>query len=414
MPLFSQQGYQSFRKTVQTEISLGRSTTAVLEGQTVVFTITAKNIRSGTRFSYEITGIDQDDLSQGLLSGEVTVSGYSAAFSITLRSDLSWQEGTETITVTVRRIREAQGLEYAALPPQTVTVIDSSTAPAGQRLITTETTFTVPSDITRISVLCIGAGGSGSTYSVWNSRQGQRYYYAGGGGGGGGLAYKNNITVTPGEVLYITRTVSTGSSSTNQGETSIRRANGTILCRALAGRNADGGTGGFGGSWTHGDQGFTGGPGGTSSDSTGGGCGGGGAAGYSGNGGRGSSNTAGSFGGSGVGGGAGGGRSGLGNYSTARPGGGGGGVDAYGQGTSGVGASSIGLGGGGGSGGASGLGGSLLRAGAGGGYGGGGGGGTGGGTTLQSKYSAQGAGGVVRIIYPGDRRRFPSTFTEDI
>lgn len=399
---------------MQTEISLGKNTTSVLEGQSVFFTITAKNIRSGTRFAYEITGIDQDDLFQGTLTGEVTVSGYTAGFYITLRSDLTWQEGTETITVTVRRVREAQGLEYAALPPQTVTVIDSSTAPAGQRLITTETTFTVPSDITRISVLCIGAGGSGSTYSVWNSSQGQRYYYAGGGGGGGGLAWKNNITVAPGEVLYITRTASTGSSISTQGETSVRRADGTILCRALAGRNALNGTGGAGGGWSHGDQGFFGGPGGSSSDGTGGGCGGGGAAGYGGGGGRGSSNIAGSFGGSGAGGGAGGGRSGLGNYSTARPGGGGGGVDAYGQGTSGVGASSIGLGGGGGSGGASGLGGSLLRAGAGGGYGGGGGGGTGGGTTLQSKPSALGGGGVVRIIYPGDRRRFPSTFVQDI
>ena len=44
-------------------------------------------------------------------------------------------------------------------------------------------TWTVPTGVTRVSVVCIGGGGGSSS---WN------------GGGGGGLVYKNNLTVTPG------------------------------------------------------------------------------------------------------------------------------------------------------------------------------------------------------------------------
>ena len=49
------------------------------------------------------------------------------------------------------------------------------------------TTWTCPSGVTSVCVVCIGAGGAGG--AAW---------WSGGGGGGGGLGWKNNITVSPG------------------------------------------------------------------------------------------------------------------------------------------------------------------------------------------------------------------------
>ena len=57
-----------------------------------------------------------------------------------------------------------------------------------------EWSWDVPIGITSISILCIGAGGSGTSST---------YSQGGGGGGGGALVYNNNISVTPGETLTI-------------------------------------------------------------------------------------------------------------------------------------------------------------------------------------------------------------------
>ena len=55
-------------------------------------------------------------------------------------------------------------------------------------------TFTVPTDVTIISVLVIGGGGGGMYWSGTSNAS-----YRMNGGGGGGLTYKNNISVTPGD-----------------------------------------------------------------------------------------------------------------------------------------------------------------------------------------------------------------------
>ena len=59
---------------------------------------------------------------------------------------------------------------------------------SGQIAYTTPGTYswTAPAGVTSVCVVCVGGGGSG----------GAGYYV--GGGAGGGLAYKNNISVTPG------------------------------------------------------------------------------------------------------------------------------------------------------------------------------------------------------------------------
>ena len=53
-------------------------------------------------------------------------------------------------------------------------------------------TFIVPAGVTKLSALCIGAGGGGY------------YNWAGNGGGGGGAAWADNIEVTAGQTITIT------------------------------------------------------------------------------------------------------------------------------------------------------------------------------------------------------------------
>jgi hypothetical protein len=252
-----------------------------------------------------------------------------------------------------------------------------------------ENTFTVPADVTSVSIFLVSPGGTGSA-----SR----------GGGGGGSAYISSLAVTPGQILYLrvgdrngtgtarASTVSTTTpidSSTNYmiataGTTGSTGAAGAGLgVGAFA--SAVGGTGGVGGTTTAG--------------------GGGGSAGYGGTGGfggytyfQGDQQTQGAYifgaGNGGTGGGGGGG-----GVMTATQGGGGGGVGINGIGAPGAGGGgtstrttqTAGTPGFGGSGGANG---SVAN---GGNFGGGGG--------AQSGLAGT---GVVRIIY-GPGRTYPSS-----
>ena len=242
--------------------------------------------------------------------------------------------------------------------------------------------WTCPAGITKISVVCIGAGGGGG-YGA----------QGGSGGGGGGLGWSNGITVVPGNTYVLT--VGAGgespfNSAGNNGENSYFVDVNTVC--------GFGGTGGDrfgsgdtkasrGGSYT-GQGGNSGGRGGL------GGGGGGGAAGWTGNGANGGdSNTDGDDSALGAGGGAG-------YYSASEYGGGGGGgvglvysiigglggnvgtlEGRHGQGTSG-GQSGTGL---------------YLGGAQGGLYGGGGGGGALG--SGLSPFGGRGAGGAVIIFY---------------
>jgi len=268
-------------------------------------------------------------------------------------------------------------------------------------------TFVAPAGVTSVSVVAIGAGGYGAE-GGWCS--GSCFCpISGGGGGGGGLAYRNNYAVTPGG-SYCVNLACVGSSGGLTGSWFVSTAN-------LMGRNgaSSGGTGG-------GSPGSSIGPGGASGGT--GGCGracpsksgggGGGAGGYSGSGGVGGrytgactvvAATAGS------GGGGGGGGIVTSALNTPIGGGGGGGVGALGSGCSGAGGVN-GSGGGGGSSGGSGTS-SSGTGGNGGQYGGGGGGGK---VTTNGLRFTGGTpqGGIVRIIYPGNTRSFPSTNTGNL
>lgn len=236
----------------------------------------------------------------------------------------------------------------------------SFAAPPGQDAYTTNGTFSwvAPAGVTSVSVVCVGLGGAN----------------------GGALAYKNNITVIPGN-SYSVVIPSTADPTYFISSATVAAASGLDPNRPTGGYLGDGG--GQGGSAAQGA---------------------GGAGGYSGNGGDGGYFTAGS---AGAGGGGGGG--GTGNIPKVIAGltGGGGGVGILGQGSNGAGGTRVagtsGGGGGGGSGGANGQTGTGSAA-SGGLYGGGGAGGGG----------ANGGRGAVRIIWPGTTRAFPSTDTGDL
>lgn len=254
-------------------------------------------------------------------------------------------------------------------------------------------TWTVPNNVSSISVLCIGGGGAGARGST-----------TAGGGAGGGLAYANNISVVPGEVYNLVvgaggSSRSTDGNGSDGGYSRFRDSNDTVLLLA---------SGGEGGSTTNMLRativeqnsgiklnGEASGGDGIGGDSTYAStvCGaGGGAAGYTGNGGDGTWTIEGNpfrYPGSGGGGGGG-------VFSTTQ-GGGGGGTGIYGQGASGAAATSYG--------GYGGSGGEDASYQNGGDYGGGGGG-------TIGLNSGSGGKGVVRIIWPGSTRRFPSTNVE--
>lgn len=273
--------------------------------------------------------------------------------------------------------------------------------PAGGHRYTTAGThsWTCPTGVTKVSVVCVGGGGGG---------------YGDTAGGGAGLGYINDYSVTPGQSYTVVVGVkgehsaypnSYGGDSYFVDATTVKGGGGAGGGGyALDGVQLAGD--GVGGTYV-GDGGANGGNGGNSGAS-----GGGGAAGYSGNGGAGGGTTQNGSDGVSGGGGGGGGAGGEGAYPTNFIGSGGGGVGIFGAGVTGTGGtySSGGnsTGGTGGSGGATGDGGdsgcNTGSALADGNYGGGGGSGN------RGNCAKEGGDGAVRIIY-GDGRSFPSTNT---
>lgn len=124
--------------------------------------------------------------------------------------------------------------------------------------ITGSNSWTVPANVTSVSIVMVGGGGAG----------GDLY---GSGGGGAALTYINNLSVVPGNTYSLF--VGAGGTSSPRYGTASWFSNSTFLY-------AGGGSGGFGGSGAARTAG-----------------GGGGTAGYSGNGGVGGANTSGGLGG---------------------------------------------------------------------------------------------------------------------
>ena len=260
----------------------------------------------------------------------------------------------------------------------------------GQQQYTTAGTYswTAPAGVYSVSVVAIGGGGGAGQVAGYNGLDI-------GGAGGGGLGWKNNISVTPGNLYTVV--VGAGGPNNTSGGTSYFISTATV-----AGYGGEYGRGNQGGSSPGGTfVGTGGGNGGSGGNSFNYAGGGGGAGGYSGSGGDGAVGSGGAdIGTAGSGGGGGGGTSSMRS-------GGGGGVGIYGQGASG-GSGGNGGGGQGGSGGSMGQTESTgdYTGGNGGAFGGGGGGASDG----NSRLGGVGGVGAVRIIW-GFGRAFPSTNT---
>ena len=288
---------------------------------------------------------------------------------------------------------------YAGSSQNGLVVIEFS-SPVGQQAYTSPGTYswTCPTGVTSVSVVCVGGGGRGTSQTEYFSAQ---FNGSNVPGGGGGLGWKNNIPVSPGQ----TYTVKVGEQSfDNLGVEGLGTytGNGSGDSYFINASTVLGGGGGFysykGGGFV-GDGGGKGGGSHNASVGAGGGFwGGGGAGGYTGSGGSGGFSSYQPGSGQGGGGGGGGGAS--------FPAGGGGGVGIYGQGSNGYAGSST-NGGGGGSGGSAGTSGGEGYKGNGGSYGGGGGCGS------SSESGGIAGAGAVRIIW-GPNRSFPSTNTNDM
>jgi hypothetical protein len=302
-------------------------------------------------------------------NGGATITQYGAYDNNGVFRGIVFQSGSGTINLTGLTAGTNYSFRVYARnsvgegPPSSFSnTITTSAAPGSVYYDTVGVyTWVAPAGVTKVSVLAIGGGAMG----------------------GGGLGYKNNITVVPGNSYSL---------RVGQGQSGNSCQAQSYFCSPSLVRG--GGSIGFSGASYTGDGG---GNGGCNPSTNSGGGGAGGYAGKGGNGGGGSfaNGCAGAGGGGGGGGGA---------YNYSCGGGGGGGTGIYGQGSSGSGGGPR-FGGGGGSSG---------NCGSNGGFNGGNGGRYGGGT--GSPYSGRcgacfgcGARGVVRIIWPGNTRAFPST-----
>jgi len=252
------------------------------------------------------------------------------------------------------------------------TTISTCTSP-GSRVYSYPGTYSwiAPAGVTSVSVIAIGGGGGGNYRSA---------------GGGGALAYGNNLTVTPG-TSYSLGVGGGGCGDVYNGTS----GSGSYFVIGANNLTANGGT-----------AGYLGGAGGTGSGAlrTGGGNGGNGGTCFSGGGGG--------AGGYGAGGGGGNGAAGgcfictscpCNPFTCYRASGAGGGVAPVGQGTTGgAGAFPSGSGGAGSCG-------QFMSNGGGGAYGG---------LVLSCagasyRTGCRGASGILRIVYPGNTRTFPTT-----
>jgi|10_taG_2_1085330.scaffolds.fasta_scaffold30724_2 hypothetical protein len=93
--------------------SVGTAAT-VNEGASVIFTMRTYNVADSTTIAYAVTGIQAEDVSQGL-TGNLTVSSDSATQTMTLAAD-GTTEGTETITFTAQELAIAVAVADTSVP----------------------------------------------------------------------------------------------------------------------------------------------------------------------------------------------------------------------------------------------------------------------------------------------------------
>ena len=123
----------------------------------------------------------------------------------------------------------------------------------GRAAFTSSGTWIVPANVRSINIHCTGGGGGGA----WGVKEATGDWDSGGGGGGGYTAYKNGITVSPGQQIVCN--VGNGGAFMKDGQESSASLNGSKLVSASGGKGTapyaaydnaigrDGGSGGGGG-----------------------------------------------------------------------------------------------------------------------------------------------------------------------
>ena len=385
------------RRTLQSTYGLVESASTINEGGSVSFTVNTTNVLDGTTLYWTIQDVSSATsvLFPNGVSGSVVINNNVGSISIaTTNVNDSRFSGPISSYIFALQLRSQSTSGTIVATSNQINVNNTWSS----RVYTTTGfhTFTVPPGVTSISYAVIGGGGGGGVGS-------ENF----GAGGGGACAYRNNVTVTPGQQI----TVFVGAGGAGAPSTLLNSATagnfgstGQTSYVEVAGvrTNAGGGQGGQGGSAQS--------NGGTVSGTfTGGGAGGkggaklaaggGGAGGFTGAGGNGArwwstavSATAGSGGG---GGGGGSGRVNTTTSSSARGGFGGGG-GAQTNGAAGTNTTVTGSGNNGGTG-------TNTFASA------GGGAGAFGGNSGGTASGASGVNGAAMIVWSGSSRQWPST-----
>lgn len=113
------------------------SDTNVDEGDSVSFTLSTRRVQPGTVLPYTITGITEDDLSSGSLTGEFVV-GTLDTVSITLAEDLT-TEGAEELVITLdgRNVSAVVTINDTSIdPPSTIVLAMDFAGTDGSQVFT--------------------------------------------------------------------------------------------------------------------------------------------------------------------------------------------------------------------------------------------------------------------------------------
>lgn len=197
------------------------SGTLIYEGNTVVFSVTTKNVGDGTLLYWTNSGTtDAADFTSSVNSGSITVANNVSSLGITTLSTDSVTEGTETIVISLRTGSTSGPIVANATAVMVNNVWSSMT----------------------VKILAVGGGGGGGAAD--NSYPG-----SGTNGGGAGAAY-TTFTVTPGAnvAVYVG-----GGGACNGGESRNYSNPGGINGGGLGGASGNtgySGAGGGGGGWS--------------------------------------------------------------------------------------------------------------------------------------------------------------------
>lgn len=204
------------------------SNSSIEEGMMVSVYIIATDAEVGSIVPYTITGISQEDLSYGNLTGTFTIDeqGFGQIALVTAKDGAT--EGVEVLTLT---------LDNAPDVSISISIQDTSVGSSGEVLYEIPGTYNwvCPPGVTSVSVVAIGGGGMGA------------YFYNDAasctGGGGGGLGYVNNFSVIPGVGYTVVVGRGSTTSTTSYTSTGITSYfNSSAICA---------GQGGLGGSWVY-------------------------------------------------------------------------------------------------------------------------------------------------------------------